>query len=87
MSAREEREAIRAVIEQTNPGGELGALARIPVAWVLVVDWRAEDGKRWLSSINGDAGNDGIPDWQRDGLLHGALALGSDDLADEEDAQ
>lgn len=85
MSVRDERAAIREMIANLDPGGDLGALARIPIAWALVIDWRAEDGQRWLSSINGDAGDDGLPDWQRDGLLHGAIAMGSDDLVDEEE--
>lgn len=82
---RAQRAALRDAIAATDPGGVLGDLARIPVAWVVVVDWRAEDGQRWLSSINGDAGDDGIPDWQRDGLLHGAIGMGESELVDEEE--
>lgn len=86
MSAIEEQRAIlREAIEQSDPGGALGDLARIPVAWVVVVDWRAEDGRRWLSTINGDAGDDGLPDWQRDGLLRGAIGMGESELVDEEE--
>jgi hypothetical protein len=43
------------------------------LGWVMVAEWVAPTGKRWLSRLDGTANGSGCPDWQREGYLHNAL--------------
>jgi hypothetical protein len=39
---------------------------RILVGWVVVCDWADGDGDRWLEVAH----SEGMPTWQRDGMLY-----------------
>lgn len=43
------------------------------MGWVLVAEWMAPSGQRWLSKVDGSATGEGCPAWQTQGYLHNAL--------------
>lgn len=49
----------------------------IPLGWVLIAEWMAPTGTRWLSLTDATANLDGLPAWQRAGYLHEALNGGA----------
>lgn len=53
------------------------------MGWVVVAEWMAPNGQRWLSRVDGTASGEGCPEWQRHGYLHNALF--SDGFSDDED--
>lgn len=46
---------------------------RVVVGWVMVMESIDHEGHRWLSRLDGLAGGNSMPSWQRDGYLHSAL--------------
>lgn len=63
------------------------------MGWVLVAEWMAPTGNRWLAQFNGTSTGETCPAWQRQGYLHNALfegfeefeAILDDDDEDEDD--
>lgn len=43
------------------------------MGFVLVAEWMAPDGVRWLSAIDSGPTDDALPEWQRQGYLHSEL--------------
>lgn len=44
------------------------------LGFVVVAEWMAPDGHRWLSRVDAGANADeGLTEWQREGYLHNAL--------------
>lgn len=43
------------------------------MGWVLVAEFMAPSGQRWLSKVDGTVAGTGCPEWQSQGYLHNAL--------------
>lgn len=53
--------------------------------WVIVAEWMAPTGNRWLSQFHGSANGDRCPNWQLQGYLHNALFDGFEEFVAEPD--
>jgi hypothetical protein len=69
------REQLHAAIQGTNQTDQNLEGAML-MGWVVVAEWMAPDGERWLSRVDGTAARKGCPEWQREGYLHNALYSG-----------
>lgn len=56
-------------IQSTSPEVDEGAIC---VGWVMVSEWVAADGSRFLASLSGDADGEQLPFWQVDSYLSNA---------------
>lgn len=43
------------------------------IGWIVIAEWMAPDGDRWLSRIDGGASSRALPAWQTQGYLHNSL--------------
>lgn len=67
------RKALAATIQSTHDT-DTNLDGAVLIGFVALAEWMAPDGERWLSQISGVGdGEQGIPDWQRQGYLHNAL--------------
>jgi hypothetical protein len=68
------REMIHQTMQATSAGDE-DIDGAVLVGWVVVSEWVAPDGSRWLSRCSGNGSGSGrdLPAWQEQGYLHYAL--------------
>jgi hypothetical protein len=66
---------IHAALEQTNDfGGDPNLDGSVLLGWVCVMEWAAPDGETYFAYNSADAsGEEHLPVWREDGLLHHAL--------------
>lgn len=60
---------VREALTQAGPDQIEGVVT----GWVVVSEWVDRDGMTWLSRLDGDAGDEPITAWRRQGFLHNAL--------------
>lgn len=75
---RAAREAIYAELGRHGAGGITNAPeGSLLTGWLVVTEWEAPDGGRWLSTLSGDAAMRTVPPWREKGyasaILHGDL--------------
>lgn len=63
------REQIRQAIQKSR----LDEIEGVVTGWVTVAEYMDVDGQIWLSRLDGDAGDETLPNWRREGFLHNAL--------------
>ena len=63
-------ESIQNASPFTDPAGVLDGVV---IGWVLITEWSASDGQRWLAKTSADASGQILPSWQERGYLHDAL--------------
>lgn len=82
MSDQDVRTALASTIQATAADDD-DLYGAVLLGFVTVVEWMAPDGKRGLSRVDGDALNNGLPEWTREGYLHNAL-FDSNQFVDDE---
>lgn len=72
MTLADDQERIHAALQECRPevedglGPDDGSLV---VGWVVVSEWMATDGQRWLTKLT----HENCTTWQQQGYLHNAL--------------
>lgn len=72
MSDETARTTMARVIQETASTDD-DLEGAVLMGWVLVAEWMAPSGERWLSKVDGTAMGQGCPNWQTQGYLHNAL--------------
>ena len=75
MSAEDQRECrlrISEAIQRDAPSLE-NVERSILTGWVVVAEWMADDGSKWLSKNSGDAAGERLTEWGVNGMLHEGL--------------
>lgn len=78
------REAIYAELRQHGAGAITNAPdGSLLTGWLVLTEWEAPDGGRWLSSLSGDAAMRSLTPWREKGyataIIHGDLDSHADD--------
>lgn len=71
-----DRDRLRKKLAETVQAGQPdldGGSSSLLLGFVLVAEWVADNGKRWLTEMSSDAHGETLPTWQRNGYLHEAL--------------
>lgn len=66
------RPILHEAIQRTNATDE-DLDGAVLMGWVVIAEWMAPTGERWLSKVAGNASGEGCPEWQTQGYLHNAL--------------
>lgn len=82
------REALYAELAQHGAGGITNAPeGSLLTGWLVVTEWEAPDGGRWLSTLSGDAAMRSLTPWREKGyaasIVHGSLDHEYDDDDDD----
>ena len=76
------RESIFAELQSHTGGGITGAPdGSLLVGWLVVAEWEAPNGDRWLSKFSGDAHRE-LTQWRERGYAHEVVIGGFDDPDD-----
>lgn len=68
------RERLHPLIQETLNGDDMPEGGGVLMGWVMIAEWMAPSGDRWLSKVSSDAtGVKGAATWQEQGYLHNAL--------------
>jgi hypothetical protein len=87
VSEQAPRSPIHAAVQAAmNHDLARGAQGNVVTGWVCIAESMDPDGRKWLSRISSDAsGEQRLPRWTEQGLLHNGLYGNGDDGWDDDD--